>query len=45
MASDQRTKTYVAKRTAEGKTMGEITRILKRYVAPEIFPHLPSTLG
>jgi transposase len=44
MASDQRTKTYVAKRTADGKTMGEVTRILKRYVAREIYPHLPSTM-
>jgi transposase len=45
MASDQRTKTYVAKRTADGKTMGEIGRILKRYIAREIYPHLPSTIG
>ena len=44
MASDERTKAYVAKRTAEGKTMGEIARILKRYVAREIYPHLPSTM-
>jgi transposase len=45
MASDERTKDYVAKRTAEGKTIGEIARILKRYVAREIYPHLPSTIG
>ncbi len=44
MASDERTKAYVAKRTADGKTMGEVTRILKRYVAREIYPHLPSTM-
>jgi transposase len=45
MASDERTKAYVAKRTAEGKTIGEIARILKRYVAREVYPHLPATIG
>jgi transposase len=45
MSSDERTKAYVAKRTAEGKTMGEIGRILKRYIAREIYPHLPTTIG
>jgi transposase len=45
MSSDPRTKAYVAKRTAEGKTIGEIARILKRYVAREVYPHLPSTIG
>ncbi|MCY7412874.1 MAG: IS110 family transposase [Salinibacterium sp.] len=45
LSSDPRTKAYVAKRTAEGKTMGEITRILKRCIAREIFPHLASTIG
>ena len=45
MVSDERTKAYVAKRTAEGKTVGEIARILKRYVAREIRTHLPSTIG
>lgn len=44
MSSDERTKAYVAKRTAEGKTIGEIARILKRYVAREVYPHLPSTI-
>jgi transposase len=44
MASDQRTKDYVAKRTADGKTMGEIGRILKRYIARETYPHLLSTI-
>lgn len=44
MASDERTKAYVAKRTAEGKTIGETARILKRYVAREVYPHLPSTM-
>jgi transposase len=44
MSNDERTKAYVAKRTAEGKTIGEIARILKRYVAREVYPHLPSTM-
>ncbi|MBU8869207.1 IS110 family transposase [Paenarthrobacter aromaticivorans] len=37
MASCQRTKDYVAKRTAEGKSKREIMRCLKRYVAREIY--------
>jgi transposase len=44
MSNDERTKTYIAKRTAEGKTIGEIARILKRYVAREVYPHLPTTM-
>jgi transposase len=45
MSNDERTKTYVAKRTADGKTIGEIARILKRYVAREVYPHLPPTIS
>lgn len=41
MRHDQRTRDYVARRLAEGKTMGEIARILKRYAAREVFKHLP----
>lgn len=41
MASDQRTKTYVTRRRAEGKNTAEIMRSLKRYVARETFKHLP----
>jgi transposase len=41
MRHDQRTRDYVSRRLAEGKTMGEIARILKRYVAREVFKHLP----
>ena len=41
MRHDQRTRDYVARRLAEGKTMGEISRILKRYAAREVFKHLP----
>jgi len=41
MRHDQRTRDYVARRLAEGKTIGEISRILKRYAAREVFKHLP----
>ncbi|MGD2101482.1 MAG: IS110 family transposase [Acidimicrobiia bacterium] len=41
MRHDQRTRDYVARRLTEGKTMGEIARILERYVAREVFKHLP----
>lgn len=37
MATDSRTKAYVARRTLEGKTKREIIRCLKRHVAREIF--------
>jgi hypothetical protein len=33
---DERTRTYVAKRTAEGKTNKEIILCLKRYTAREV---------
>jgi len=36
MSHDPRTKAYVARRTAEGKTIKEIMRCLKRYVAREV---------
>ncbi|MEV6073482.1 IS110 family transposase [Nocardia sp. NPDC052001] len=37
---DQRTRDYVARRTAEGKTKPEIIRCLKRYLAREVFQAL-----
>ncbi|WP_299577637.1 IS110 family transposase [uncultured Williamsia sp.] len=40
LRTDQRTRAYLAKRTAEGKTRREITRCLKRYVAREIHHHI-----
>jgi transposase len=40
MSSDERTRKYVARRTAQGKTTREIMRVLKRYVAREVYPHL-----
>jgi transposase len=35
------TKAYMARRLAEGKSRREVIRILKRYVAREVFPYLP----
>ena len=40
MSHDERTRKYVARRRAEGRTIREIMRVLKRYVAREIYPHL-----
>jgi transposase len=40
MMSDTRTKTYVARRRAEGKNTKEIMRCLKRYIAREIYGQL-----
>jgi len=40
MSSDERTRKYVARRLGEGRTTKEIMRVLKRYVAREIYPHL-----
>ena len=38
---DQRSRDYVAKRTAEGKSKAEIMRCLKRYVVREVYAALP----
>jgi transposase len=43
MRSDARTQVYVQRRLEEGKPKPEIIRILKRYVAREVFRHLPRT--
>lgn len=40
MSNDPRTRAYVERRTAEGKTKLEIVRILKRYIAREVYPLL-----
>lgn len=40
MSCDPRTKAYVARRTAEGRTTKEIMRCLKRYVAREMYKAL-----
>src|SRR3712207_6042825 len=37
MSWDERTREYVARRTAEGKSKREILRCLKRYLAREIY--------
>jgi transposase len=41
LRSDPRTQTYMQRRLAEGRSKPEIIRILKRYVAREVFRHLP----
>ena len=41
MSNDPRTRAYVARRSEEGLTKGEIIRVLKRYVAREVYPLLP----
>jgi transposase len=43
LSHHQATKDYVARRLKEGKTTGEIFRMLKRYVAREVYRHLPRT--
>jgi transposase len=43
MSSDARTRAYVARRLTEGRSKPEIIRILKRYVAREVFRYLPRT--
>jgi transposase len=43
MGTDDRTRDYVERRLAEGKSKREIMRCLKRYVAREIFKALPRT--
>lgn len=41
MVCDERTRTYIARRQAEGRSKKEAMRCLKRYIAREIFNHLP----
>jgi transposase len=45
MRYDAATQTYVQRRQAEGRTKGEITRCLKRYIAREVFKSLPRELA
>jgi transposase len=40
MAADPRTQAYVERRTKEGRTTKEIIRVLKRYVAREVYPYI-----
>ena len=44
MRSCPRTRAYVARRTAEGKTPREIRRCLKRYIARELYRQLTRTM-
>jgi len=41
MRSDPRTRTYVERRVEEGRSKPEIIRMLKRYIAREVYRHLP----
>lgn len=41
MSNHQPTRDYVTRRRAEGKSTSEIVRVLKRYVAREVYKHLP----
>jgi transposase len=43
MGSDRRTRSYVARRLAEGKSKWEIMRCLKRYIAREVYRVLLSS--
>jgi transposase len=45
MRSCPRTRAYVARRTAEGKTSREIRRCLKRYIARELYRTLTNTMS
>jgi len=45
MSHDEATRDYIARRTSEGKTKGEIARMLKRYIAREIYKTLPTTIN
>jgi transposase len=40
MSADPRTRAYVERRTKEGRSAKEIIRVLKRYVAREVYPHI-----
>ena len=37
MTTDEETKTYLARRTAQGKTKRDVTRCLTRHIAREVF--------
>jgi transposase len=43
LSCDERTRDYLARRQAEGKSKTEAIRCLKRYVAREVFNAMPST--
>ena len=41
LRSDPRTQAYMQRRLKEGRSKLEIIRVLKRYVAREVYYHLP----
>jgi transposase len=41
LRNDPRTQAYMARRLGEGRSKPEVIRILKRYVAREVYHHLP----
>jgi transposase len=41
MSADKRTRAYVERRLAEGRTKLEVIRVLKRYVAREVYHYFP----
>ena len=41
LSHDQSTRDYLARRSADGETNGEICRILRRYIAREVYKQLP----
>jgi len=43
LRNDPRTQAYMARRLAEGRSKPEVIRILKRYVAREVYHRLPRT--
>jgi len=45
MRSCPRTRAYVTRRTAEGKTNREIRRCLKRYIARELYRQLTRSMN
>ncbi len=45
MRSDLRTRNYVARRTAEGLSLKEIQRCLKRYIIRELYPLILADLA
>ena len=45
LRSDPRTQTYMPAGSTEGRSKPEIIRVLKRYVAREVYRHLPRALA
>jgi transposase len=42
LRNDPRTQAYMDRRLAEGRSKPEVIRVLKRYVAREVYHRLPS---